>query len=187
MKKLILAAASALTLALAVPMAAQAFGHRGGGDHMAKVDTNADGTVTRAEAEAATTAMFTEMDLDTDGFLTQDEMRAFHMAQRDEMRGKRGGMKDGEAPDDRPRRERDPEKMAARMAEMQAKGAERFAAIDTDADGRLSPVEFAAQHLERFSKADTNADGSISAEEHQAARAEMKESRGKWRDKPASQ
>ena len=133
---------------------------------MAKIDINGDGTVTRAEAETAATARFAEMDLDTDGFLTQDEMRAFNMARRDEMREKRDEMND-----DRPRRERDPEKMAARMAEMQAKGAERFAAIDTNGDGQLSPVEFAAPQMDRFSKADANGDGSISPEEHAAARA----------------
>ena len=44
MKKLTLAAASALTLALAVPMIASAHGHKGGG-HSEKLDTNADGTI----------------------------------------------------------------------------------------------------------------------------------------------
>ena len=42
MKKLTLAAASALTLALAMPLVAQAGGHKGGGPQLEKLDTNAD-------------------------------------------------------------------------------------------------------------------------------------------------
>lgn len=187
MKKLVLAAASALTIALAVPMIAQAHGHRGGGDHMAKIDTNADGVVTRAEAEAAAQVMFAAMDANTDGFLTQDEMKAHRDTRRDEMKANWDEKKDGKDMTGKPRGERDPVKMEARKDKMAAKGVERFAAMDTNADGRLSTVEFTAQHLEQFNKVDTNGDGSISAEEHEAQRAAMKESRGKWRDKPAEQ
>lgn len=185
MKKLIFAAASALTIALAVPMVALAHGHRGGEDHMSKVDTNGDGIVTRAEAETSATAMFAAMDANKDGFLTQVEMKAHRDAQREEMKAKWAEKNEGK--EMKPRGDRDPAKIEARKAKMEEKGAERFAAIDTDSDGRLSTVEFTAQHLEHFNKVDTNGDGSISAEEHEAARATMKEHRGKWRDKPAEQ
>ena len=55
MKRSTLAFASIAAIALAMPLAAQAGpgkGHRGDGAHLVQMDANADGTITRAEADA---------------------------------------------------------------------------------------------------------------------------------------
>lgn len=186
MKKFTLAAASVLTLALAMPMIAQAGGHKGGGAHFEKFDTNADGAVTRAEAEAAALEAFTRIDANADGFLTQAEMKSARETRRAEMKAKWEEKRAGKEPRE-PKGERDPAKMEARKAKMAEKAAEHFAAVDTDGDGSWSQAEFTVQRLEFFGKMDTDANGTISAAEIEAAKAEKKERRGKWRDKPADQ
>jgi hypothetical protein len=185
MKKLTLAAATALTFALAVPMIANAHGHKGG-NPFEKLDTNADGTVARSEAEAAALAQFAEIDANKDGFLTQDEMKSAHEARRAEMQAKWAEQAEG-GERRKPKGERDPAKMEARKAKMEEKSAERFAAADTNGDGKWSQIEFTAEHLSHFAKADTDGDGNITAAEQEAAKGKMKEHRGKWRDKPAAQ
>ncbi len=186
MKKFTLAAASALTLALAVPMIAHAGGHKGGGKLFEKLDTNADGVVTRVEAETAALAAFTKVDADGDLFVTQEELKAGHEAHRAEMKAKMAAKMEGKEPRT-PKADADPAKMEARKAKKVEKSDERFAAADTDGDGKLSQAEFMTQHLEHFTKLDTDNDGNISAAEQAAAKAKMKERRGKWRDKPAEQ
>ncbi len=185
MKKLTLAAASALTFALAVPMIASAHGHKGG-DHFEKLDTNADGTIARSEAEAAALAHFAEIDANKDSFLTQEELKSAHEARRAEMKAKWAEKADGAEPR-KPKGERDPAKMEGRKAKMDEKAAERFAAADTNGDGKWSQIEFTAEHLSHFAKADADGDGNITAAEQEAAKAKMKEHRGKWRDKPAAE
>lgn len=185
MKKLTFAAASALTLALAVPMIASAHGHKGG-NPFEKIDTNADGTVTRVEAEAAALTEFGLVDANKDGFLTQEELKSAHEARRAEMKAKWAEKADGGEPR-KPKGERDPAKMEARKAKMEEKSAERFAAADTNGDGKWSQIEFTAEHLSRFAKADSDGDGNITTAEQEAVKGKMKEHRGKWRDKPAPQ
>jgi len=186
MKKFTLAAASALTLALAMPLVVQAGGHKTGGKHFEKLDTNADGAITRAEAEASVLAGFADVDANSDGFLTQDELQTAHEARRAEMKAKWEEKRAGKEPRE-PKGDRDPAKMEARKAKMETKAAERFAAVDTDGDGQWNTAEFTAHRLEFFGKIDTDADGTLSAAELEAAEAKMKERRGKWRDKPAEQ
>ena len=52
-------------------------------------DSNSDGTVTQAEFEAATTALFERMDGDTNGIVTPEEARDAMQAMRDEARQRR--------------------------------------------------------------------------------------------------
>lgn len=193
MKKLTLAAASALTLALAVPMIAQAGGHKGGGKHLEMLDTNGDGMIARAEVEVSAAESFGKMDANADGFLTQAELKAGHEAHRAEMEAEWAKKREGK-PAREPKADADPAKAEAwkakkeeRKANMETKAAERFAAVDTNSDGRWSKVEYTAHRLEHFTKLDTDADGSITPAEQDAAKAKMKERRGKWRDKPAGQ
>lgn len=202
MKKLTLAAASALTLALAVPMVAQAHGFKGGGRHHERfADTNGDGVIAKSEVEAAAFAAFTKIDTNTDGFATQEELKAGHEVQRAEMKAKW----EAERAAREPKAEVDPAKAAEReakraereakwaagaderKAKMETKGAEHFAALDKDGDGRLSKVEFTAPKLEKFAKVDTDGDSKISVAELEAVKGKKKEHRGKWRDKPAEQ
>jgi len=192
MKKLTLAAASALTLALAVPMIAQAGGHKGG-KHFEQMDTNGDGTIARAEVEASALASFGKLDANADGFLTQEELKAGHEAHRAEVEAKWAEKAKGKEPRT-PKADMEPAKAEAwkakkeeRKAKMVEKSAERFAAVDTDKDGRWNQAEYVAHRLEHFTKLDTDGDGNISAAEQAAAKAKTKEKRGKWRDKPAGQ
>ena len=208
MKIQTIAAATALALVIAVP----AFAHpgKGRGEHFGKADTNGDGVIARTEVEAAALAAFAGIDGNSDGFLTQEELKASMEARHAEMKGKRDGKRGhamrGEgrgdfniddwidpakkAEWDAMKAERAAErdaKKAEHKAAMAAKAAEHFAAVDTDGDGRWSEAEFTTTRLEKFSKLDTDGDGNITAEERAAAKAKMKEHKGKWRDKPAAQ
>ena len=189
MKKLTLAAASALTLALAMPMVAQAYGHKGGGERrLEQLDTNADGVIAKSEAEAAAVAGFAMVDANADGFLTHEELKAGHEAHRGEMKAKWDAKREADGkPPREPKGGKDPAKMEARKAKMQERAAEHFAAVDTNGDGKWSQVEFTTEKLAHFTKLDTDGDGNITEAEREVARAKMKEHRGKWRDKPAEQ
>lgn len=193
MKKLTLAAASVLTLALAVPMLASAErSGRGHGGHLEKLDTNGDGVIARGEVEASALEAFAEMDADANGQLTQEELKAGHEAKRAARKAAWAEKHpDKEMKERKPRGDRDPAKMEAFKAKMQEKAAERFAAVDTDGNGSWSSAEFTAHRLGFFTKVDTDSDGNITAAERDAAKAKMKdkmkERRGKWRDKPAEQ
>ena len=192
MKRSTLAFASIAAIALAMPLAAQAGpgkGHRGHGAHLMQMDANADGNITRAEADASLAARFATIDADSNGFVTQDEMKAHHEAQRAEMKANWEARKaEAEAAGEPVRegkmmRDKDPAKAAERKAKRAEKAAEHWAAMDTDSDGQLSAAEFTAEHIKFFAKMDADSDGSITKAELDAAKAEMKERRGEWRDK----
>lgn len=55
-------------------------------------------------------------------------------------------------------------------AEVQARNAERFAALDANANGAIEAAEWEAFHLSRFDAADRNKDGLLTREEMKAAR-----------------
>ena len=64
-------------------------GMRGGGMMMRMADTNGDGSITRAEFDAALEARFAKMDANGDGVVTQDERKAARDAMRAEWKAKR--------------------------------------------------------------------------------------------------
>jgi hypothetical protein len=122
---------------------------RPGGEHgwFKSLDTNADGVITKDEAQAAATARidktFADLDTNQDGQITQEEITAA----RD-----------------------------ARRAEMEAKFAERFKQADTNGDGLLSKEEAQAgmPMLTRgFDRLDGNKDGMLTLDEVKAARQNM--------------
>ncbi len=192
MKRSTLAFASIAAVALAMPLAAQAGpgkGHRGHGAHLMQMDTNADGNITRAEAEASLATRFATIDANSNGFVTQDEMKAHHEAKRAEMKAKWEAKKaEAEAAgkparEGKPKREKDPAKAAEWEAKKAEKAAEHWAAMDSDSDGQLSLAEFTAEHIKFFDKMDADSNGTITKAELDAAKAEKKERRGEWRDK----
>ena len=63
-------------------------GQRGHGDMMARLDTDSDGRITRAELGAKATSHFTETDTDGDGTITAAEREAGRDARRAEMRAR---------------------------------------------------------------------------------------------------
>ncbi len=115
---------------------------------------DADGSGTLSAAEVAGTKLetrFAEIDADSDGELTREEMRAHHKAHK----GKEG--KKGKDRDHR-----------ARMAE-------RFAKRDADGNGSLSAAEVAGTKMEKhFSKLDADGDGALTMAEMRAAKKDHK-------------
>lgn len=192
MKRSTLAFASIAAIALAMPLAAQAGpgkGHRGHGAHLMQMDTDADGNITRAEAEASLAARFATIDANSDGLVSQDEMKAHHEAKRAEMKAKWEAKKaEAEAAGEpvregRMNRDKDPAKAAEWKAKKAERAAEHWAEMDADSDGQLSAVEFTAAHITFFDKMDTDTDGTITKAEMDAAKAKKKERRSEWRDK----
>lgn len=101
-----------------------------------KADTNNDGVVDRAEFDAQGAERFKAIDVNGDGFATQDEMKAFHEAQR--------------------------AKFEAGKGDMAAKFMKR---LDKDNDGKISAAEWPKDGRLKFEKADANSDGFVTAEE----------------------
>ncbi len=196
MKRSTLAYAGLAAFALALPMTSQAEpgnrGHGGPGGILKVMDADGDGQVTRAEAETAIATRFAEIDANSDGYVTQEEMQTYREAKRADMRERWASRADRPAGADRPgrragNREANPERMEARRARMAERAAERWAAMDTDGDGRLSLAEFTAARVQHFDRVDTNSDGVVTVDEADAAREAMKERRGQWRGKKASE
>ncbi len=136
-----------LLAALLIP----AISHAEAKEGKQRIDTDGDGKISRAEAEASQRPglikQFDKMDADGDGFITKEERQAF--------RGKAGEkMKEGKA---------------------------KIKDADTDGNGKLSRDEAAAagmdKMVENFDKIDTNGDGEISREEMKAARELLREKR----------
>jgi Ca2+-binding EF-hand superfamily protein len=135
----------------------------------AKVDTNKDGFVTGAEAQAATAAarsafqalrtenraeLFTRLDTNKDGALTRAEFEAPPAAQAA-----------GQARNRQAERQRRSGAMAGLMF-----APTRFQAMDANKDGKVSLAEASVQGLARFDRIDANRDGIISPEEGRFAR-----------------
>lgn len=140
---------------------------QGRGNLFARLDTNNDGVITQAEAQAVQSrrqaqsqgqvrgqrgaGLFARLDANRDGNITRAEFDA-----RAAVRGDRRG--------DR----------AVRMANRGQRGAfgpQMFARVDSDRDGRISLAEVTAQRLARFDRLDANRDGTLTREERRAARA----------------
>jgi Ca2+-binding EF-hand superfamily protein len=111
-------------------------------ERLRTADTNGDGMISRAEAQAGLPMIarhFDQIDANRDGQITQDELRAFHEQRR---------------------------------AAMEQKRAEHWKKIDTDGDGRISRAEAQANAprlAEHFDAIDANRDGFITPDELRAA------------------
>jgi len=158
--------------------------------HFKKADANGDGFVTKAEFQAARSAMKDEMEarhrehrekmfamLDTnkDGQLSKEEFTAPH---HDRMDGPDGGKDDHGA---MMHGDMTHHGMHGHMAMMMMgpRGDAWFDRADANHDGKLSLAEASAGPLAMFDKVDSNHDGTISPQEHEAASASM---RARWRE-----
>lgn len=134
---------------------------RGGGGMgermLARVDTNGDGLISKAEHRAMVEARFARMDADKDGSVEAGEGRKGW--------GKRGEGRGGKA-----------------KAMRGGRGGGMMMA-DTDKDGAISKAEFDAMSAQRFARLDTNKDGKIDATEMQAQRQKARDAMQKMRER----
>ncbi len=152
-------------------------------------DTDGNGVVTRAEAQAHAGQMFAMMDANKDGKLDQAD-RAAHRAQMfDRMDADHDGkitraefdaMHQG-GPGDRMGMGKDGDKGWSMKRGHYGRG-DMARMADTNKDGAVSQAEFTAAALQRFDRTDTNKDGQVTKEERQAARAAMRE---QWQQRKA--
>ncbi len=142
----LLAGTAALALAVSGALAADGPPPQGRGEHWAKVDTDGDGAISEAEAQAGAPRIareFSSLDADGDGRVTRQEMHE-HMQARH----------------------------AATREERRAQAEERYRSADTNGDGALDLAE-AQQGMprmaEHFGEIDADANGLVTREELQAA------------------
>jgi len=118
-------------LAAACLFATPAFA-QGGGRGFAAMDTNGDGQVTRAEAEAGRVAQFTRLDADRNGALSEGERNAAGRAAQAISRADTNG--DG----------------SVSRAEIMAQPYRLFDRLDTDDNDVLSTAELEAARQQRL-------------------------------------
>lgn len=149
MKKDIFLIVAAAGVMLAFAGSAMADQHRGhgmkkgahGAMMLDRLDTNKDGSIDRAEMDAAHMEHFSNMDADGDGVVSQAEMRAFHERKREEARAKREARMfksldsngDGVLSED----------------EINARRQAMFEKLDKDGDGVITAEERKTAHMDR--------------------------------------
>lgn len=124
-KRILLAATAAFLSTSALAQTPPEGGRGGGAGFLMRADTNGDGVVTWAEAQAAAVQRFQKMDANHDGVLTADEMPA----------GPRGAAfkrtdTDGDG--------------KVSQAQFVDRAKQRFDRIDTNHDGKLDAGELQA-------------------------------------------
>lgn len=147
----------------------------------AKLDTNGDGVIDRAEAAKAPrlAAQFDTLDKNKDGKLSRDELPRWHGKRhgrgpggREEMMAKLDTNKDG--------------RISREEAKADPRLAARFDQMDVNKDGYLDKADRELgrkQHRDAwFAAADTNKDGQLSKAEFDAAKGSMGGPRGGHRD-----
>lgn len=147
----------------------------------AKLDTNGDGVIDRAEAAKTPrlAAQFDTLDKNKDGKLSRDELPRWHGKRhgrgpggREEMMAKLDTNKDG--------------RISREEAKADPRLAARFDQMDVNKDGYLDKADRELgrkQHRDAwFAAADTNKDGQLSKAEFDAAKGPMGGPRGGHRD-----
>jgi Ca2+-binding EF-hand superfamily protein len=146
------ALAAALLLATALPAIAQDSTATPRRDRLASlvklVDKDGDGAISAAEAEAFAASRFDRLDSDHKGYLTLDAFEAPLQRAIDRANEAR-----------RPQIEKALPRLEA-----------AFKAINKTGDGRLTKAEFLADSRARFAAADTDKDGKLSLDELRHAR-----------------
>ena len=139
-------------------------------EHFARLDSNRDGFVTKAEADAAKAQFadrihkragehranaFERLDTNKDGSISRAEWDA-RTAQREQRIAERGEHRGGRF-----------------MRGMHGFGGHLFEMADANRDGRVSLQEAQTAALKHFDMADSNRDGQITPDEHRQMRQRM--------------
>lgn len=151
-------------------------------EHFAKLDTNRDGAVTKAEADSAKAALrgqwaerrkdrredrrehaFERLDSNRDNAISRAEWDA-HAAQRDQRIASRDHDGDG----------RPNHRGGGRGMHMAEFNGHMFEMADANKDGRVTLQEAQAAALRHFDMADANRDGQITPDERRQARERMR-------------
>lgn len=140
---LVLAALALGASAALAPASAQGPGR--GLQRFESIDTNDDELISSEEHTAWQESVFTAMDADASGDLTEAEYMAVRMGP-----GPRPGGR------------------GLRAAERQARKKKRFHEMDSDGDGKVSKDQFMAYGDKRFKEADTDESGTLTFEEFRA-------------------
>jgi uncharacterized low-complexity protein len=140
-------------------------GKCGGGKMLERMDTNADGELTRAEHDAYWAAKFNEVDENRDEQITRTEMDAARKHKGAE--GRCGGDKDEAS-------EGGGKEGEGKCGEGKCGGgkegkSEMFGTMDTDGDAGVSRAEHAAYWRAKFDEVDTDGDGVVTADDMDAA------------------
>jgi Ca2+-binding EF-hand superfamily protein len=133
--------------------------HRGHDAWFRRLDKDGDGKVALADIPEKFRARVATADVDHDGFISRDEMRAAREAKFAEMKAMMDTNHDGTVSDE--------ERKAARVKFVEM----RFMKHDTNGDHALTADEVGPKKWERIKKADTNGDGRVTSEEVAAAAA----------------
>lgn len=158
--KYLLAASAAVLVAAVAAAAPGGMGHGFG-----KLDTNSDGSITRAEVDAQAATRFATIDANRDGFVTEAEMKTHHDAMRAQWAEK---AKDRVAKAG-PRAEKRAERLEKRADRMEKRG-NHFARRDANSDGRISLAEFQAGGAKMIERFDADKNGVVTQEEMAKAR-----------------
>lgn len=159
-----------LAAALLAGTATPALAQHGGGAFLAAFDTNKDGTLTRAEYDAAREARFQATDSNHDGGISEEEYLAEFTARLEQQL----------AASDRSEAKKNEERQRqTRQTHV------RFGVLDTNKDGKISPEEYHAIADRSFAEQDADKDGVITAQDvaatnarrasQQAARADIQQ------------
>lgn len=150
-------------------------------EHFAKLDTNRDGSITQAEADAARHASrtvraervkerrddrrenaFERLDSNRDGAISRAEWDAAS-AQREQRMASRDRNGNGR-----------PDRRGFRHGGMHGFGGHMFAMADANKDGRVTLQEAQAAALQHFDTADANRDGQVTREERKQLHRKMR-------------
>lgn len=130
----------------------------------AKMDVNKDGKLDTADREAKVKEHFAKLDTDNNGSISQAEFLASHRERADKMAAWGDGPKaDGEKGGKH-------HMGKGRGGHHGGPGGKGMKHADANGDKVVTQAEFRAAAEARFAKADTNKDGSISADERKAGR-----------------
>lgn len=183
-------------LALAVSLTATAFAGAAYGEQGQHAkrggDADANGVLTRAEAQTHAAARFARMDANKDGKLDQADREARRAARFDRLDTDKNGQLSRQEFSARPQR---PEGAQAGRPEggkhhgWGRRGHGRHGGMmmgrmaDANKDGAVAQAEFTAAAMQRFDRLDGNKDGQVTKEERQAAREAMRQ---EWQNRRAA-